>query len=80
MFMTFTDMVHDEVGRDTGGVTRELWCLFGCAVMQLCEGQPDKLVLRHNSEHVQVIIIAKCMQSTVFDEIFSFTYYTEWRF
>ena len=45
-----------EAGRDTGGVTRELWRLLSHDVMRLCEGQPSKLVFRHDSDRVLVSI------------------------
>ena len=41
-----------EAGRDTGGVTRELWRLLSHDVMRLCEGQLSKLVFRHDSDRV----------------------------
>lgn len=43
-----------ECGRDTGGVTRELWRFLGRALMNICEGQPNNLVFRHNAELVSV--------------------------
>lgn len=43
-----------ENGRDTGGVTRELWRLMGLSLMKLCEGQPSRLVFRRDSERVVV--------------------------
>ena len=43
-----------EVGSNTGGLTRELWRLLGLDVMRLCEGQPNMLVLRHDSDRVLV--------------------------
>ena len=38
-----------ECGRDTGGVTRELWRLQGYSIVGLCEGQPNNLSFRHDS-------------------------------
>ena len=45
-----------EAGQDVGGVTRELWHLFGKEVQKsLCEGQQDALVLRHDSTRLKVL-------------------------
>ena len=43
-----------ELGKDTGGVTREMWRLFGNELKMLCDGRKDKLVFRHDSAKVQV--------------------------
>ena len=43
-----------KCGRDTGGVTRELWRLFGYCLVELCEGTPNCLVFRHDSGRVSV--------------------------
>ena len=44
-----------ELGKDTGGVTREMWRLFGNDIKSLCDGQNDKFVFRHDSSKVQVV-------------------------
>lgn len=45
-----------EAGQDTGGLTRELWCLFARHVQQsLCEGKEHCMVLRHDANKLQVI-------------------------
>ena len=47
-----------EAGEDTGGLTRELWCLFSKSIQrQLCEGQENCLVFRHDTGKLQVSII-----------------------
>ena len=43
-----------ESGRDTGGVTRELWRLMTRAVFALCEGDQKCRTFRHDSERVGV--------------------------
>lgn len=44
-----------EAGQDTGGITRELWRLFGENVKEsLCEGREHALVLRHDSNRLKV--------------------------
>lgn len=43
-----------EIGRDTGGVTRELWRLLSKDIAAMCDGQPTKCVFRHDSSKVQV--------------------------
>ena len=44
-----------ECGKDTGGLTRELWRLFGKHIQQhLCEGKENCLVLRHDATKLQV--------------------------
>ena len=49
-----TDFVG-ELGEDTGGLTRELWCLFGKYLQQsLCEGKENCLVFRHDATKLQV--------------------------
>ena len=53
-----------EVGSDTGGLTRELWRLLGIDVMCLCEGQPNMLVLRHDSDRV---VVGVCVYAVYFD-------------
>lgn len=45
-----------EMGRDTGGVTRELWRLLGLSLTSLCEGPSHMRVFRHDSERVGVKI------------------------
>ena len=42
--------VDGEMGRDTGGITRELWRLLGQSILQLYFGDSSKLVFRHDSE------------------------------
>ena len=51
-YVCVLDMVYCECGRDTGGVTRELWRLLGYSIVGLCEGQPNNLVFRHDSQRV----------------------------
>ena len=46
-----------ESGTDTGGITRELWRLFGQGLMQQCNGSSDKMVFRHSSYKVMVRIV-----------------------
>ena len=46
--------VDGEIGRDTGGITRELWRLLGQSILQLYFGDSSKLVFRHDSECVIV--------------------------
>ena len=49
-----TDFVG-EPGEDTGGLTRELWCLFGKYLQQsLCEDKENCLVFRHDATKLQV--------------------------
>lgn len=44
-----------EPGLDTGGLTRELWRLFGKYIQQsLCEGRENCLVIRHDATKLQV--------------------------
>ena len=46
-----------EPGKDTGGLTRELWCLFARHLQQsLCEGKENCRVVRHDAAKLQVII------------------------
>ena len=42
------------VGEDTGGLTRELWHLFGKEIQSLCEGKESSLVPRHDATKLQV--------------------------
>ena len=43
-----------EEGEDTGGLTRELWRLFGKEIQSLCEGKENILVPRHDATKLQV--------------------------
>ena len=44
-----------KYGKDTGGLTRGLWHLFGKHIQQhLCEGKENCLVLRHGATKLQV--------------------------
>ena len=43
-----------EAGRDTGGLTRELWRLFGKNVMRLCDGKENCKVPRHDATKLSV--------------------------
>ena len=44
-----------ELGKDTGGLTREMWSLFSKSVQQsLCEGKANCSVLRHDATKLQV--------------------------
>ena len=45
-----------EPGKDTGGLTRELWRLFGKDLYQLCDGPPASKVPRHDASKLQVCI------------------------
>ena len=46
-----------EAGQDTGGLTRELWQLFGKHLKQsLCEGKDNCLVFRHDAQKLKVSI------------------------
>lgn len=55
-----------EPGFDTGGLTRELWRLFGKHVQQsLCEGKENCLVIRHDASKLQVSIIISSNQSII---------------
>ena len=49
-----------ELGKDTGGVTREMWRLFGKYVQMTCDGQDGKLVFRQDSTKVQVTSCIMC--------------------
>ena len=43
-----------ESGKDTGGLTREMWSLFSKSIQQsLCEGA-NRSVLRHDATKLQV--------------------------
>lgn len=43
-----------ESGRDTGGITRELWRLFAREVEMLCDGSVAMKVFRHDSLKIKV--------------------------
>lgn len=44
-----------ELGKDTGGLTREMWALFSKSVQQsLCEGKEKCAVFRHDATKLQV--------------------------
>lgn len=43
-----------EEGRDTGGLTRELWRLFGRDVQGLCDGSPKNKIIRHDAAKFRV--------------------------
>ena len=44
-----------EEGIDTGGLTRELWGLFGKEIQRtLCEGKKNNLIFRHDAKKLQV--------------------------
>ena len=48
-------MVHWRLGKDTGGVTKEMWRLFGQNLLtSLCEGPDGNVVFRHDSSKVKV--------------------------
>ena len=47
-----------EEGRDTGGLTREMWRLFGKELQGLCEGREGCLLIKHNAEKLQVITLS----------------------
>lgn len=43
-----------EEGRDTGGLTREMWRLFNNDLKRLCEGNEGCLLIRHDAAKLQV--------------------------
>ena len=48
-----------EPGKDTGGLTRELWSLLSKNIQQsLCEGKENCLVLRHDATKLRVYKLA----------------------
>ena len=57
LFILLQTWFIGECGSDTGGVTHELWRLFGNSVMGLCEGQANTLVFRQDSGKVSVCFI-----------------------
>lgn len=46
-----------EAGKDTGGLTRELWRLFAKEVESLCDGHPTRKIFRHDAAKLQVCIV-----------------------
>ena len=44
-----------ETGEDTGGLTREAWCLLGRALERICEGRPGFKIPRHDAAKLQVM-------------------------
>lgn len=62
-----------EMGRDTGGITRELWKLFGESLERLCIGEENMLVFRPDSN--KVIVRVLCNLVTDIQCI----HLTEWR-
>lgn len=38
-----------EEGRDTGGLTREMWLLFNSDLKRMCEGKEGCLLIRHDA-------------------------------
>lgn len=45
-----------EEGRDTGGLTREMWRLFNDDLKRMCEGNEGCLLIRHDAAKLQVDI------------------------
>ena len=46
-----------EAGSDTGGLTRELWRLFGMYLEEsLLEGKKNRMVVRHDASKLQVYL------------------------
>ena len=43
-----------ESGRDTGGLTRELWCLFSREMASICDGKEHCKIPRHDAVKLQV--------------------------
>ena len=43
-----------EEGRDTGGLTREMWRLFSIVMQHICEGKKGFLVIKHDTAKLQV--------------------------
>ena len=43
-----------EEGRDTGGLTREMWRLFGYDLQRMCEGKEGCLLIKHDATKLQV--------------------------
>lgn len=43
-----------EEGRDTGGLTREMWRLFSIEVQRICEGKKGCLLIKHDATKLQV--------------------------
>ena len=46
-----------EEGRDTGGLTREMWRLFSIEVQRICEGKKGCLLIKHDATKLQVYIV-----------------------
>lgn len=45
-----------EEGSDTGGLTREMWRLFGKDLQCMCEGKEGCLLIKHDAAKLQVRI------------------------
>ena len=43
-----------EEGRDTGGLTREMWRLFAKELQQMCEGRAGCLMIKHDATKLKV--------------------------
>ena len=43
-----------EEGRDTGGLSREMWRIFSSEIQRMCEGKEGCLLIKHDATKLQV--------------------------
>ena len=46
-----------EEGRDTSGLSREMWRLFGSEMQRMCEGKEGCLLIKHDTTKLQVFYL-----------------------
>ena len=55
-----------EAGRDTGGITREMWTLLGKDIANICDGKDNCKIPRHDADKLQVPLLYVCMYVCAF--------------